>query len=112
MSTWTTTWMLDSSSGRSSEEESPITPKNPEKKLSKRINISIRRANPRLINPTSFCNRCLTKPLTSVYYRCTQCDDYDLCSRCELENDALIEQLQKPIHDPNHVMIKYRTLKQ
>lgn len=59
--------------------------------------------------PASFCNACGCAPLTSPYYHCTVCDDYDLCDTCERLNDTLVTRTDAMVHNPLHPMIKYRT---
>ncbi len=57
----------------------------------------------------SFCNGCQCRPLTTPYFHCTVCADFDLCAPCEAMNDALFDAKQAwRMHDPLHVMIKYR----
>ena len=42
------------------------------------------------------CNICNANPLTGVRYKCSNCIDYDVCSRCEPVCD----------HEKNHVFLK------
>jgi len=59
--------------------------------------------------PSSFCNGCKVAPLTVPYYHCTVCVDYDLCAGCEAINDECIAIGRRPLHDPTHETIKYRS---
>lgn len=43
------------------------------------------------------CDNCNLK-ITGVRYRCSQCNDFDLCAECEDAN----------VHPPEHVMYKYK----
>lgn len=42
------------------------------------------------------CNICNSNPLTGIRYKCSNCIDYDVCSRCEPVCD----------HEKNHVFLK------
>jgi len=42
------------------------------------------------------CDDCGVSPIEGVRYRCTVCDNYDLCEKCEKKNE----------HPPAHVLIK------
>jgi hypothetical protein len=47
-------------------------------------------------------------PLTTPYLHCSVCADYDLCAACDALNDMCIRNGLAPLHDPAHVLIKYR----
>jgi len=44
------------------------------------------------------CDGC-NKPLDGFFYKCTICDDYDLCEDCKKKGAA--------VHDPSHEMVKF-----
>eukprot|EP00800_Vazella_pourtalesii_P020939 TRINITY_DN758_c0_g3_i3.p1 TRINITY_DN758_c0_g3~~TRINITY_DN758_c0_g3_i3.p1 ORF type:complete len:434 (-),score=81.19 TRINITY_DN758_c0_g3_i3:655-1956(-) len=48
------------------------------------------------------CCRCLSNPITGVCYRCRECDEYFLCSKCYLTEN----------HNPTHVFQTRRYLSQ
>ena len=44
------------------------------------------------------CNGCGTSPLKGIRYRCSNCNDFDLCENCESQQ----------IHQKNHIFFKVR----
>ena len=48
------------------------------------------------------CEKCLTQPIIGVRYKCSQCDNYNLCEKCEEENN------EQSFHDEEHNFIKIR----
>jgi len=44
------------------------------------------------------CDGCQVSPIEGVRYKCTVCNDYDLCSTCEAKNQ----------HPPNHPFLKLK----
>eukprot|EP01088_Endostelium_zonatum_P006195 TRINITY_DN182_c0_g1_i4.p1 TRINITY_DN182_c0_g1~~TRINITY_DN182_c0_g1_i4.p1 ORF type:complete len:264 (+),score=30.32 TRINITY_DN182_c0_g1_i4:92-883(+) len=46
------------------------------------------------------CNNCSINPITDVLYKCRDCPDYFLCSKCE----------DRDTHNATHVFIKVKTL--
>lgn len=44
------------------------------------------------------CDGCQQTPILGTRFKCTACDNYDLCERCEAKGAA--------IHDPAHPMVK------
>jgi len=55
----------------------------------------------------SYCNECGCAPLTTPYYHCTTCDDYDLCDVCFGINNTLVKRTNEMLHDPKHPMVQY-----
>ena len=45
------------------------------------------------------CNNCGMNNIIGVRYKCTQCENYNLCENCE----------SKDCHDMNHILIKIKT---
>jgi hypothetical protein len=57
----------------------------------------------------SFCNGCGQTPLTTPFYHCMVCVDYDLCATCEELNDKFdVAGDDLMLHTLDHVMVKYR----
>jgi hypothetical protein len=44
------------------------------------------------------CDGCKENPIVGVRYKCANCNDYDLCEKCEKNSSS--------IHNPSHVFIK------
>jgi hypothetical protein len=55
-----------------------------------------------------YCDHCWQQPLEGPHMKCLNCDDYDLCMKCDGLNDAAIASGQKPIHPVGHVLVKLR----
>lgn len=56
---------------------------------------------------TIYCDVCDADISRSTRYHCTMCDNYDLCETCERRNDQLIVERKQPLHNPDHVVLKY-----
>jgi hypothetical protein len=48
------------------------------------------------------CEKCLIQPIKGIRYKCSECNKYNLCEKCEEENN------QEPFHDEEHNFIKLR----
>ena len=48
------------------------------------------------------CDKCLTEPIIGVRYKCVECENYNLCEKCEEENS------QKNFHNEEHDFIIVR----
>ena len=48
------------------------------------------------------CEKCLIQPIKGIRYKCSECNNYNLCEKCEEENN------QEPFHDEEHNFIKLR----
>ena len=44
------------------------------------------------------CNKCNMENIQGIRYKCLQCQDFNLCEKCEAQSD----------HDINHILIKIR----
>lgn len=44
------------------------------------------------------CDGCRQQPISGIRFKCTVCDNYDLCERCEAKGVS--------VHDPTHPMVK------
>ena len=52
------------------------------------------------------CQKCFSEPIIGIRYKCTECDDYNLCEKCEEENS------KENFHNNEHVFIKLRKTKE
>ena len=52
------------------------------------------------------CKKCFKEPIIGIRYKCLQCDNYNLCQKCEEENS------KESFHDKSHDFIKIRKTKQ
>ena len=48
------------------------------------------------------CKKCFINPIIGLRYKCVECNDYNLCQKCEEEN------AKKGFHDSEHNFIKIR----
>ena len=48
------------------------------------------------------CEKCLIQPIKGIRYKCSECNNYNLCEKCEEENN------QEPFHDEEHNFIILR----
>lgn len=54
--------------------------------------------NSRILHRNIICDGCEMYPIEGVRYKCTVCDDFDFCSKCEatIEHDHLFLKIKKP----------------
>lgn len=52
-----------------------------------------------VVHPRVICDGCGTNPITGVRYKCSVCNDFDLCADCEANTD----------HDATHAFLKIKT---
>lgn len=99
------TKMLSESSGRAIESDSEDSSEHVATKMLHKTSGHGKRTKP----TARICDNCESKitPKTT-YYHCTKCDDYDLCEKCEKQNDKLIDNGEAPFHDSKHPTVKYR----
>ena len=52
------------------------------------------------------CQKCFMEPIIGIRYKCIECEDYNLCEKCEEENT------NKNFHNEEHEFIKIRKTKE
>ena len=73
-----------------------------EEKLSQMSLMINQSKGPNYVHKNIRCEKCLIKPIKGIRYKCSECNNYNLCEKCEEEND------QEPFHDEEHTFIKLR----
>lgn len=61
------------------------------------------------MHPNIICDGC-EGPVVGIRYKCSQRDDYDLCSKCEqkgIHGDHVLLKIREPRHAPAHFECKY-----
>ena len=66
--------------------------------LKEEINKNIELVQNELIHDDIKCNQCNEENIKGIRYKCLQCQNFNLCSKCEANNE----------HDSTHIFIKIR----